>query len=250
MPPGKTHEPIVSLGEFETAQAALEARRRVPVPGERQLANPLAGLVYCSICGRALVRLPHGSRAGPMLLCPTPGCPTVGSRADLVESALLESLRQWLSDYRIDPDAFLRPDRSMAESTKKNLSRLRSVRDGIQGQRGRLCELLEQGVYTKELFWERSSALAGRLAETEQAILNTETLLRQQDTLCGQKTGTPLLRSPLDGYDKLPTPAQKNALLKEILDHAVYAKSTGGRYEASDLRLFLFPRVPRRTDHL
>lgn len=244
------HEPIVSPGQFDAAQASMEARRRTPVPGGRQLSNPLAGLVYCSVCGRALVRLPHGSKAGPMLLCPTPGCPTVGSRADLVETALLESLRQWLSDYRMDPNTLLRPDRSMAEATKKNLSRLRSVRDGIQSQRGRLCELLEQGVYTKELFWERSCALAGRLAETEQAIRDAEILLRRQDTFCGREIGMPFLRSPLDGYEKLPTPAQKNALMKEVLDHAVYTKSTGGRYGASNLRLILFPRLPRRTDHL
>ena len=244
------HEPIISPIQFEAAQATLNARRRTPVPGGRQLSNPLAGLVYCSVCGRALVRLPHGSKAGPMLLCPTPGCPTVGSRADLVESALLDSLREWLSDYRIDLDALPRPDRSTAEATQKNLTRLRLDRDVIRNQRGHLCELLEQGVYTKDLFLERSRTLAGQLTEMEQAIRDTETLLRQQDTFCGQEIGIPPLLSPLDGYEKLPTAAQKNALLKEVLDHAVYAKSTGGRYGASDLRLFLFPRVPRSTDHL
>lgn len=47
------HEPLVTEELWLRAQAAFES---VPVPRDRSIKNPLAGLIVCGKCGRALVR--------------------------------------------------------------------------------------------------------------------------------------------------------------------------------------------------
>ena len=245
------HKPIISQETFQTAQSFLHTQRHTPVPRGKATANPLAGLLFCSVCGRSLIQLPHGSKAGPILMCPTPGCPTVSSRTDLVERALLDCLRQWLTGYELDRGAvdWIRTGPSSDEA-ERNLSRLEAARDSLSRQRSRLCSLLEQGIYTEELFLQRSRLLASQAAELESALAAARENLKAQQAANGRAPFVPKLRGLLDQYDRLRNPAQKNALLKEVLDHAVYFKSAGGRWAESDLTLYLFPRVTLPADHL
>lgn len=245
------HEPIIPPEVFQAAQSILEARRHAPVPGGRTAANPLAGLLRCSVCGRSLVRLPQSGKSGSLLLCPTPGCPTVGSRADVVEAALLDCLRQWLAAYRIDSSA-VRPDsEDAADAAERTLARLETMLGSINSQRGSLCDLLEQGVYTKEFFSERSRLLAERAGETEKAVEQARVNLTKEREAIARRKNLPLrVDNLLERYELIRDPALKNALWKEILDHVVYAKSVGGRYGKSDLKLYVFPRVPSSAPHL
>ena len=47
----------------------------------------------------------------------------------------------------------------------------------------------------------------------------------------------------LDVYATLRTPAEKNALLKTVLDHVVYFKSQGGAWRESDMQLYVYPKI-------
>lgn len=111
-------------------------------------------------------------------------------------------------------------------------------------QKGSLYDLLEQGLYSKDVFLERSRVLAARITETERQI---ETLrkhlgaLRQAELT--RKSVAPSIQNVLDVYATLGTPAEKNALLKTVLDHAVYFKSQGGAWRESDMRLYVYPKI-------
>ena len=114
-------------------------------------------------------------------------------------------------------------------------------------QRGRLHDLLEQGVYTQEVFLERSHTLNRRIADAS----SREHALRLQLSALRQPEAA---RQPLESqsilqiYSSLETAGEKNALLKAAVDHVVYWKSVGGQWRKSDLKLYVYPKL-RDTDH-
>ncbi len=247
------HPAIISENTWTSAKVAMTSRAHVPVPSKKRIANPLAGLLRCSVCGRSLVQLPQGSHGAPMVMCPTAKCPTVSSRRDVTEQALLDSLRQWLRDYKIDIQTAHPSEEVTAslQSVKRQVSKLQRTLDTMNQQKSRLYDLLEQGVYTQDVFLERSRALAARItdAETQLGSLSNHLNALQQASAV-QKDIVPKIQNVLDGYGMLETPAEKNALLKTVLDHAVYSKSVGGQWHESDLKLYIYPKLPNVQHHL
>ena len=53
----------------------------------------------------------------------------------------------------------------------------------------------------------------------------------------------PRIERVLSLYPTLTDPREKNALLKEVLEKVLYSKTKGSRWEASDMDLFVFPRI-------
>lgn len=246
------HEPIISESTWTAAKAAMASRSHAPVPSRKQIKNPLAGLLYCSVCGRSMVQLPQGSHGEPMVMCPTPRCPTVGSRRDVTEAALLDALRAWLKNYQVEAEAHPSSsdyDLQSIKTAEKALSRARKGLDGLNQQKSRLFDLLEQGVYTNDVFVERSRVLAGRIADAEkQVAVLREHLAALNKAELTRKSIAPRIQNVLDLYDTLETPAEKNALLKMAIDHVIYSKTVGGRYRQNDLRLFVYPRIAEHSN--
>ena len=94
------------------------------------------------------------------------------------------------------------------------------------------------------MFLERSRVLTARVTETERQI---ETLRKHlgalRQTELTRKSVAPSIQNVLDVYATLRTPAEKNALLKTVLDHAVYFKSQGGAWRESDMQLYVYPKI-------
>lgn len=242
------HPPVISEDTWIAAKAAMASRSHAPVPSKKQISNPLAGLLRCSVCGRSLVQLPQGSHGAPMVKCPTAKCPTVSSRRDVVEDALLQSLRKWLADYTLDLSSFDQTDTTVRDSIQAAESQLAKVQRSIETldqQRGKLYDLLEQGIYSQDVFIERSRTLASRIMEAEAQVKTlSDHLASLRKTDSALKELIPKIENVLDIYNTLETPAEKNALLKTILDHAVYSKSVGGQWRESDLSLYIYPKLP------
>lgn len=241
------HEPIITEQTWTAANTAMSGRSHAPVPSRTEMSNPLAGLLYCSVCGRSLVRLPNGSHGSAMVICPTPKCATVGSRLDVVETALLTSLGEWLSAYQVQLDEQSRSDVSedKRRPIQKQLEKAKKQLSSLQNQRGNLFDLLEQKIYTKEIFLERSNVLAERIANIEKEIQSLQDhLLALDDAAQARETIIPRIQNVLDVYDTLEIPKEKNQLLKSVIDRVIYHKSTGGRWGQSDMQLFLYPKLP------
>ncbi len=239
------HSPIVSREDWEEAQKIMSGRAHPPLPGDRQVQNPLAGLVFCAFCGRSMERrrYRHGR---DMLLCPNPGCPAVSSALEDVEKGILDALRCWLAEYRIETISSP-PSGKGSDSVsrlERSVSRLSSSRCVLQAQRNQLHDLLEQGVYTPEVFKERSSVLAAKIAGAERALEEARLQLQAEQTLCSASIASlPEFKGILELYLRLQTPKEKNDLLKRVLCRAEYAKTTGGRWEKSNLYLAVFPKI-------
>ncbi|MPM74461.1 hypothetical protein SDC9_121449 [bioreactor metagenome] len=239
------HPPIVSQADWEEAQKIMAGRTHPPLPGGRQVQNPLAGLVFCALCGRSMERRKY-RHGRDMLLCPSKDCPTVSSALEDVERGILDALRCWLAEYRIESSS-ASPSGKVSDGVlhlERSISRLSSALCVLQAQRGQLHDLLEQGVYSPEVFKERVSVLAAKITETEQAIEGARLQLQAEQTLCSNPIASlPEFEGILELYLGLQTPKEKNDLLKKILYRAEYAKTTGGRWGQSDLSLAVFPKI-------
>ena len=247
------HAPIISKETWELACRLRASRSHRPIPPRTQLSNPLAGILTCSVCGRSMLGMPQrkaNRREWLMLKCPTAKCPGVGSPLETVETALLNGLRQWLENYRADSDAFVAvgQDASLATSTRE-IARLGNELSTIQAQQDALYDLLEQGVYNRDLFVERSQILAAKTAAISRAIEEAEARLQtERISLEHQMRLLPNMEKVLEAYDMLTSPAEKNDLLKEVLEKVIYSKRMGGRWAENDLQLYLFPKLQPLED--
>jgi chromosome segregation ATPase len=182
-----------------------------------------------------------------MVACPNKDCKNMASVLEEVERGVLEALRHWLSDYKLDlTSAKLSTDTAGAsvQALERTVARLSSALATLQTQRNSLFDLLEQGVYNKETFLERSRILAAKTAETEAALAEAAEQLETEKKLAEKQLSIlPRVERVLELYDRLETPKEKNDLLKEVLQKVVYNKTTGSRWIPSDMMLAVFPRV-------
>lgn len=182
--------------------------------------------------------------ARDMLMCPDKDCPCKGSTLDDVEAALLKSLRLWLKEYKLRVVPSKKQAKTNTAPLEKALAALGREKDTLIAQRGRLYDLLEQGVYSIDVFTQRQNELADRIAAAEEAIEKTEEQLQTELQLNAMRTSIiPRVEHLLDVYDQLSTPQEKNEMLKACLEKVLYTKTTGGRYAESDMSLKLYPKA-------
>lgn len=196
------HPPLISEAVFAKAQALRMQRGHPPVT-PRALQNPLAGVLFCAVCGSKLQRLPPSpTRRQESLACPKRGCNTsvaLWRVLSAVQNALLERL----------PATVLPPD---AVEQPTHIQRQKQV----QEQRQRLFSLVEQGVYTPEEYRTRRRALEQQAATLTQAPTAPP---RVSDTATLIKTASP---------------ARQNQLFKLFFEQIRYRKQADwppGRFE-------------------
>lgn len=237
------HEPIIEPDVWEQAQAILKGRSHAPVPKSTQLQNPLSGLVYCANCGRSMERrkFRHGR---DMMICPNKDCHMVSSPLEDVEAAVLGSLRLWLAEYKVKLTQLPLQEAQAVEDAQAEAAQLEQALSGLRKQLDGLYDLVERGVYTDELFMQRSKVLSEKITEARSALDAAKA--RQLSGLSLQKNRfeiVPKVEHVLDAYAALDDPAEKNALLKGVLDRVIYTKTQGGRWSESDMQVLVFPTV-------
>ena len=242
------HEPLISEETYNATQARL-AQTVTTSPWDKPLQNPLAGLIICSCCGRNMTRRPYQNGYPDTLMCVYKGCGTVSSFLADVEKALLDSMRKWLAKYKAD---LLAADKSGAQSAESaelqaSIDRIHAELDTLKSQESRAYDLVEQGVYTTEVFLTRSRDIAARRADAELRLSRLTSDLEHANKLrAAREEIIPRFEEVLTTYPSAKTPSEKNRLLKSVLDHAVYTKTVRIRWSpnGSDMQLEVFPKLP------
>lgn len=236
------HDAIIEESLWGRAQTILKMRSHTPVPKRSRIQNPLAGLIFCSKCGCSMERRKY-QRGRDCLICPNKDCNCVSSILEDVESSVLEVLRLWLAEYRVKIAAAKNPGDDLAH-IDQIITRLRQSSATLQKQLDSLYDLLEQGVYTADVFRRRSQTLTGKietvcqeLARAEQAALSEQRLQHSHFEL------VPQIEHVLSIYPALNDAREKNELLKAVLTKVVYTKTQGGRWAEGDMNLFIFPKI-------
>lgn len=245
------HPAIVDRDVWDAAQEFMQQNPPRPVGEQNTVKNPLAGIVVCGKCGRRMVRRPYyGKNTEPTLMCAATSCNNVSSSLRLVEERILEALAGWLGEYRLKwQGGSEKPPKkvSQADVKKKALKKVEGELADLELQCDNIHNLLEQGVYSVDVFLERSKLLAERVAQAkaDHAALEKELALELARTE-SQRTIIPKVERLLDVYASLPSPKAKNDMLKEVLEKVVYIKEKGGRWHSSpdDFEITLYPKLP------
>lgn len=227
------HTPLISPELFEKTRLQLQSCPTMPGPIPRSGKNPLAGLLRCELCGRAMVRRPGRGGSPDSLFCPSPGCPAVGSYLSAVEECLLSALADWYIAPRV-----LSPIHSASGTDPSR--RIRRRLDTLARQKDAVCGLLERGVYDDAAFLRRKTAL--EIQETELLSMLPNALAAPG----GPVSGSPSPMSLAVLYRSAGTPDEKNRLLRSLMEKAEYRKEKRLRFNAGreSLVLTLYPRLP------
>lgn len=220
------HEPLVDDATWEAAQGAFEA---APVPRDRSLKNPLAGLIFCGRCGRAMVRQvvtnKQGLRYPRLRHVYDNGCHCRSASLDRVLGALCEALERAADDIEsgaarcgADPEEMRAIGRALAEEDRRL---------------DKLMELFYAEAITVGEFKDRrraSEELTARLRARHDELAARD--VDAVEVVCTTRQAIRLLRDPSVGAE------EKNAMLRSIVERIDYWGSEDrGRTVRLDVRL-------------
>ena len=210
------HDAIIPWEMWQETQKRRK-QRYIPPSFTGQRANPFAGLIVCSKCGHNMQRMQQ-HKGTAYLLCNTKGC-SAGAKFEYVEERMVELLRDALSELNLRISQGVKPETAPLEAALESVDREMAK---ISARIPRLYEFLEDGTYARATFRERLEAaekekagLVSRQAELQAQIEE----LRSHDL---RKTAA-AVESLLHLYPTL-TPAEKNTMLKSIVERVTYTK--------------------------
>ena len=186
----------------------------------------------------------------PHLICNLTGCPNVSSALSIVEERLLDALGKWLDDYKLDlsTNDEMPVANNQLDIKKKAIRKLEEEIETFEKQKNSLFDLLEQGIYTTDVFLERSKVIAERIHASQEELSNLQDELKKDEAReIGRKDIIPTVERVLELYTATEDPAARNNLLKKILEKVVYKKEKGGRWHGKpdEIKLILYPRIPK-----
>lgn len=219
------HKPIVDEKTFNLVQELLKQRECKTVRG-KELVNPLATILKCGNCGRTMARFTKtDDKRTQVYRCPL-FCGNVSSNCDLVENKLINELKEELNNFNYfleNTGQELKKKKDQIENEKsillKEISKKESMID-------RCCEMLEEGIYTKEKYLKRVNTLESELNALKSNLegLNNISFNDEEKAL----RTIPILEKVLDEYWNL-TGKQKNEILKSFIEKIEYTKTTSTR---------------------
>ncbi len=244
------HPPLISEKDFDEVQALFKRRSVPPKKADTSLKNPLSGLVFCAKCGAVMSRLGENRRSFKATLrCSNPHCDTVSSKLELVEGAVLESLENWLIEYKIKiSNKSPLPQNNDSGDIQKTINALSTEIKQTEKQIDNIYNLLEQGVYTVEIFKQRSAALSKKLSELNEALSEAQQLANKiHENKVMHATIIPRMEKVIESYKNAESVEEKNRLLKSVIRRVDYSKTKPNTRANPDLcsfNLTLEPLLP------
>ena len=208
------HEPIITQEQWDQVKAKQRERNHVSVHKDKKLMNPFATILFCEKCGAVMKRnVPAKSQnTSPWYRCPTRGCDCRTIKCDFVEDAVIKAMEKWLVEYTIKIETEQRPQ---TDPTKTALSFVRDQLVELQMQQDKICEYLEKGVYTVEMFTKRNDTLTREIQKqraAESDLLKKQS--SQSETKSAEAEIIPTTQHILDSYPRL-----------SVAEKIVYGKS-------------------------
>lgn len=236
------HEPIIDLNTWNLVQNIRKNNIINKSKVDTSLKNPMASILKCSICGRTLDRVTYSNRNDVRILCRR--CKeNVGSNIEIVEDKLIKSLRILLDKYKIE---LINNDNSdideLLTMNQQSMNNYIAELEKTKNQLNKTYDLLEQEIYTKEIFIERSNTLKSQIKEINS---NIEDLKEDKEKILNRKNNkeilVPKIENVIDSYYQTDNIELKNKLLKSVLEKVTYSKINPKTKD--DFRLTLYPKI-------
>ena len=215
------HDAIISEELWNKAQEMSVLNTNAPVVSDYTLKNIFAGLLFCKKCGSRMVRIKCG-RDVPRYKCSNYNCKMMSTNFTDVEKNVLDSLQNWLSNYKLN---IKNTNEAFDISTLQiSLTNIESEISKLNTQQQKTCELLEQGVYSIEMFQRRNGTLQ---AQINDLISQKDNISKKIEETSNKKNAINLIprtiQNLLENYSELSV-EEKNRILKTIIKRIDYSK--------------------------
>lgn len=236
------HEAIVDRELWDKVQNTLNSHATARVNTFKKMLNPLSGLLICDCCGMRMQRKSAcGTQPYALIRCPTRHCPTVTHNFEEIEQAVLQAIRDFLSNILVNS----KPSKLDLSKEKQAIRALKKKLSDIESKISRTYDLVEDGTYTKDIFLSRQSELNASKNEILVAMSDIENkILEEKQKYNEIQNIVPHMYRVLDAYEHTDDIEEKNDLLKSVIDHIDYHKRTRNRWSKDcDLSLTIHPRI-------
>lgn len=243
------HEPIIDNDTWEIVQS--KRNQRAPkVKHSTSIQNVLTGIVFCEKCGKSMQRRPYNKADKPAtLMCPNHKCDNISSKLYIVEDKLLEALKIWLQNYKVDCDI---QDFQKNDNTEIINQSIISVKKEIEKENKKLNKIydfFENDIYSIDDFSSRAKVIKENITKLEDKLKEYEKILLENEEIKKQKEIViPKFENVIDLYYKLENAEDKNTLLKSILAKVTYLKTEKSIKKDSDptnFELRIYPKIPK-----
>lgn len=245
------HPAIIDETVFQRVQNLKQSKPISPIVSNKILKNPLSGILYCGKCGTPMTRVASNTKAGYYSLkCPNRSCDNVSAPLYLLEQKVLGALEQWLDGYALTYDNYKIVSISDEITVKENaLRNCEAQLQGLTEQKNRTYDLLEQGIYSPEVFQERLSLITEKFntVQTEYTHLQ-DSLERDRKAEYDITSFIPNVRHVIDAYWAIEDAAIRNEMLKNVICRVDYIKATPNKKfqrDNANFSLNIYPRLPK-----
>ena len=210
------HLPLVTQEIFDRAQEKMDNNPRSQ--WDAPLKNPLAGLIYCKHCGKAMAQRPY-QKARTRIECRNRnGCGAKSAPLEEVVDAVVFALEQ---EQLPELEAKLKNnDGSSYVIQQRQLKKMREDLDELKQQETRQYIFLEKGIYTEDVFQSRNKALHVEMDELKTKIFHASKVLPKEidyaEKIIRLKDAIAAMRD-----DNISIKA-KNQMLKKIIQRIDY----------------------------
>lgn len=205
------HTAIISRETWEQAKALVARHPRAK--HEHELKNPLAGILVCAKCGRALYQHPY-KHAEDRYECRTrPRC-FMSTKISELDNAVLAALEH--AELPALEAKVKNGDGQAVKIQQKAIKKLEAQMEEYLAQEDRQYEFLETGRYAQDIFDKRHTALRAKIEGCQSALYKARATMPKNvdysERIVALKDAIAALKDPT------LRPAEKNKLLRAIVE--------------------------------
>ena len=237
------HEAIVSEEIWNKADEIRLNNQIVPTGNNKNMTNPLSGLVKCACCGHTMTNKSSTYKEGPIQFMCCKFCnENRGVKNYVLENTILEYLEDILQEFenQILSNKIENKENDRIENLKHTLSLLEKESTELNKQKNNLHDLLERGVYDVDTYLERTQILSKKTDENKKAIASTLELIEKEKSINVNYDELSIsIKMVLENYRNTDDIKLKNFLLKSIIDEVIYYKEKNKRTAKFELDIKL-----------
>lgn len=219
------HDGFISEELFNKAQALFN--QSAPVPICTAITNPLAGILHCAKCGKAIKFNSFGSKgASSRYIHPhTVDCMKKSLPAEQVIAAVIETLKQSIQDFEFKMNSEHEKNEKVNHAAM--IERMETELRKLERKRNNLFDDYEDGTYTKNEFIERKQKYNNEIEALKKQIQETKNNAPEPVNYEMQIASFHAAIDCLN--DELLDAKAKNDFLKTIIDDIAYDAIDHGR---------------------
>ncbi len=212
------HTPLITEETFMKVKEKIGTNTREV--NDKELRNMWAGLMVCGLCGRIVERVGYSHRPPRTRCTGKRTCDNISHNFDPIEDAIIKELKEKLEDFEVNY-------KENAQATKNDkevlIESLKSQLVDAKKKQVQICDFLESGVYTVEMFVARNNKIKDEIERIESALENAE---KEIPKIQEAKEYIITFHETLDMLkDDSISPKIKNEYLKKIIKVIYYTKT-------------------------